>query len=100
MNSVGAVESYILCLYIAGMTPTAKRALDNITVICREHLCDNYSIEVVDLFEQPALAECDQIFAVPTLVRQIPLPLKKLIGDLADAEKVLAGLGIEARKAG
>jgi circadian clock protein KaiB len=95
MNPVESCETFILHLYIAGMTPAARRALSNIMLICEEHLKGKYSIEVIDLFEKPALAEGHQIFAVPTLVRQIPLPLRKIIGDLADSEKVLVGLDIQ-----
>jgi circadian clock protein KaiB len=78
------------------MTPAARRALGNIKVICEEHLHGKYSLEVVDLMEQPALAETHQIFAVPTLVRQVPPPLRKIIGDLADSEQVLMGLELHA----
>jgi circadian clock protein KaiB len=89
-------EDWVLVLYIASMTPAARRALGNIKIICEEHLHGKYSLEVVDLMERPALAEAHQIFAVPTLVRQLPQPLRKLIGDLADLEQVLAGLELHA----
>jgi circadian clock protein KaiB len=88
-------EKWILCLYVAGMTPAAKRALSNIQAICDEHLEGNCSIEVTDLLEKPALAEDRQIFAVPTLVREFPLPLRKIIGDLGNSGKVLEGLDLE-----
>lgn len=87
-------QKWILRLYIAGMTPTAERALANIKAICAEHLEGRYSLEVIDLLERPALAEGDQIFAVPTLVRQLPPPLRKIIGDLSHTEKVLVGLDV------
>jgi circadian clock protein KaiB len=83
-----------LRLYVAGMTPTAKRALANLEKICAEHVSGRYRIEIVDLFEQPWLAEGAQIVAVPTLVRQIPPPLRKLIGDFSDTNKVVAGLDL------
>ena len=84
-----------LRLYVAGMTPTARTALANIEAICAQHLQGQYTIEVVDLLEKPALAESDQIFAVPTLVRKLPPPLRKIIGDLSETEKVLVGLDIK-----
>jgi circadian clock protein KaiB len=83
---------WVLLLYVAGMTPAAKRALANITAICEEHLQGEYSLDVIDLLEQPVLAERHQIFAVPTLVRRSPTPLRKMIGDLSDHKKVLAGM--------
>jgi circadian clock protein KaiB len=89
-------EKWILFLYIAGMTPAAKRALANVRTICEEHLKGDYSLEVIDLIDHPALAEDQQIFAVPTLVRQLPPPLRKIIGDMADSEKVVVGLDIQA----
>jgi len=92
MNQDKSSEKLILYLYIAGKTPAAERALANIKEICEKHLEGRYSLEVIDLLEQPALAEDHQIFAVPTLVRQLPPPLRKIIGDLADSEKVVVGL--------
>ena len=94
MSNSTSEERYELRLYVAGMTPAAKRALANIQSICEEHLEGQYSIEVVDLIERPELAEGDQILAVPTLVRQLPPPLRKIIGDLSDTEKVLVGLDV------
>jgi len=88
-------EHWILRLYIAGMTPASRTALANIRAICAEHLEGRYTLEVVDLLERPTLAEGDQIFAVPTLVRQLPPPLRKIIGDLSDTEKVVVGLDIQ-----
>ena len=87
-------EQWELRLYVAGMTPTAKRAIANIKAICDEHLAGQYSLEVVDLMENPTLAEGDQILAVPTLVRELPPPLRKIIGDLSNTEKVLVGLDL------
>jgi circadian clock protein KaiB len=96
MNEETSTEKWVLSLYIAGMTPAAHRALDNIKAICEEHLQGKYSLEVIDLIEQPGLAEVHQIFAVPTVVRQLPSPLRKIIGDLADSERVLVGLELHA----
>jgi circadian clock protein KaiB len=96
MNEEKSSAKWTLVLYVASMTPAAKRALDNIQAICEKHLKGEYSIEVIDLIEHPALAETDQIFAVPTLVRRLPPPLRKIIGDLADLEQVLAGLELRS----
>ena len=94
MSQDQSPEKWILYLYIAGMTRTAERALANIQKICQEHLDGDYSIEVIDLLQHPSLAEDRQIFAVPTLVRQLPRPLRKLIGDQADSDKVLLALDL------
>jgi circadian clock protein KaiB len=87
-------EIWELRLYIAGQTPKSILALKNITKYCREHLEGKYTIEIVDLLVNPRLAEGDQIFAIPTLVRKFPVPLRKIIGDLSNEEKVLVGLNI------
>jgi circadian clock protein KaiB len=87
-------EIWELRLYIAGQTPKSVLALKNITKYCEEHLAGQYSIEIVDLLKNPQLAEGDQIFAIPTLVRKFPEPLRKIIGDLSNEEKVLVGLNI------
>ena len=83
-----------LRLYIAGQTPKSVLALKNINKYCEEHLEGEYSIEVVDLLKSPQLADGDQIFAIPTLVRKVPEPIRKIIGDLSNEEKVLVGLNI------
>lgn len=88
------VEKWELRLYVAGQTPKSILALKNITRYCREYLEGRYSIEVIDLLKSPQLAEGDQIFAIPTLVRKFPEPLRKIIGDLSNEEKVLVGLNI------
>jgi len=98
LGEVPAVERWNLRLYVAGMTPAARRAFESIKKICEEHLADRYSIEVVDLLKDPQLAEGDQILAVPTLVRQLPPPVRKIIGDLSATEKVLVGLDIKPRQ--
>ena len=91
---MGKEESWELWLYIAGQTPKSILALENITKYSREHIKTKYTIEVIDLLKSPQLAEDDQIFAIPTLVRKIPTPLRKIIGDLSNKEKVLVGLNI------
>jgi len=85
-----------LRLYVAGQSPKSRRALENLKLICEEHLAGKYSIEVVDLMKNPQLAKGDQIFAVPTLVRQLPEPIKKIIGDLSNAERTLVGLDLRS----
>lgn len=92
------VERWILRLYVAGMTPAARCASANIQKICREHLADRYTIEVIDLLEKPQLVEGEQIFAVPTLVRKLPPTVRKLLGDLSATEKVLVGLDLKPKR--
>jgi len=92
-------ELYELRLYIAGKTLKSVTALNNLKKYCEEHLVDQYVIEVIDLLENPQLAEGDQIFAVPTLVKKVPEPVRKIIGDLSNEEKVLVGLNIRPKKA-
>jgi len=89
-------QKWELRLYIAGQTPKSVLALQNITRYCKEHLEGQYSIEVIDLLKTPQLAEGDQIFAIPTLVRKVPEPLRRIIGDLSDEKKVLVGLNIRS----
>lgn len=84
----------ILSLYITGITPKSTRAIKNIKSICEHHLKGRYQLEVIDIYQQPELAQQEQIVAAPTLIKQLPLPLRKLIGDMSDESRVLAGLGI------
>jgi len=83
-----------LRLYVAGQTPRSVTAFGNLKKICENHLKDRYSIEVIDLLEQPHLSKGDQILAIPTLVRKLPQPVRKIIGDLSDTERVLVGLDL------
>ena len=87
-------QTWELRLYVAGRTPKSVTAINNLNKYCEEHLQGKYKIEVIDLLLQPQLAEGDQIFAVPTLVRKVPVPIRKIIGDLSNEEKVLVGLNI------
>lgn len=87
-------KKWELRLYIAGKTLKSVTALTNLQKYCEEHLKGQYVIEVIDLLEKPQLAEGDQIFAIPTLVRKVPEPIRKIIGDLSNEEKVLVGLNI------
>jgi len=85
-----------LRLYVAGQTPKSIRAFDNLRSICEEHLAGKYTIEVIDLTVNPQLAQGDQILALPTLVRKLPPPIKKIIGDLSNTERVLVGLDLRS----
>ena len=87
-------KKYELRLYVAGNTAKSVTALQNLKKYCEEHLKGQYKIEVIDLLVKPQLAEGDQIFAIPTLVRKVPEPIRKIIGDLSNEEKVLVGLNI------
>ena len=89
---------YVLRLYVAGQTPKCLTAFANLKKICDEHLAGQYQIEVIDLLLNPALARGDQILAIPTLVRKLPEPVRKIIGDLSMTERVLIGLDLIARK--
>jgi circadian clock protein KaiB len=92
----GAVgKKHLLRLYVAGQTPKSLAALSNLKQVCEEHLAGNYEIELIDLLKNPQLAAGDQILAVPTLVRRLPEPLKRIIGDLSNSERVLVGLDIK-----
>jgi circadian clock protein KaiB len=90
-------KAYHLRLYVAGQTPKSAVALANLKQICDEHLAGQYAIEIIDLLVNPQLASGDQILAVPTLVRRLPEPIKKIIGDLSNKERVLVGLDLRAR---
>jgi circadian clock protein KaiB len=83
-----------LRLYVAGQTPRSRTAMANLKQICEDHLAGRYSIEVIDLLEQPQLSRGDQILAIPTLVRKLPKPMRKIIGDLSDTQRVLIGLDL------
>lgn len=90
-----ASQNYILKLYVAGQSPKSINAIANIRKICEENLHGRYELEVIDLYLQPELAQVDQIIALPTLIRKLPLPLRRIIGSLSDAEQVLVGLDIQ-----
>ena len=91
-------DTFILRLYVAGQTPKSLTAFANLKKICEEHLAGRYKIEVVDLLEDPKLARGDQILAIPTLVRKLPVPVRKIIGDLSNTERVLIGLDLLPRE--
>jgi len=94
-----ANEIWELRLYVAGQTARAVTAFANLKKICEEHLSGRYRIEVIDLLEKPQLGKGDQIFALPTLVRKLPVPMRKIIGDLSNTERVLVGLDLRPRSA-
>ena len=88
---------YVLRLYISGSTSKSARAVENIKRVCEQHLKNRYSLEVIDIYQQAHLARDEQIVAVPTLIKRLPVPLRKLIGDLSDLDKVLFGLDLKVR---
>lgn len=93
-------ETYLLRLYVAGTTPRSTRAILDARRICEEHLDGAFRLEVIDICQRPTLARDEQIVAVPTLVKHLPPPLKKLVGDLSDLKRVLVGLDLRSRGAG
>lgn len=104
-GSPGAVEDnsksdchYDLILYVAGMTPRSAVAIRRITEFCRKHLAGQYSLKIVDIYQKPGLAQQEQIIAIPTLVKRLPIPLRRFIGDLDDEKKLLLGMGIRGKE--
>jgi circadian clock protein KaiB len=91
-------QQYVLRLYVAGLTPRSQEAIRSVTAICQEHLAGRYDLEVIDLYQQPVLAKGEQIIAAPTLIKKLPLPLRRLIGSMADKDKVLVGLDLRPKK--
>lgn len=96
-TSLTKSDKWILRLYVAGQTPKCITAFANLKKICAEHLDGKCQIEIIDLLENPQLARGDQIIAIPTLVRNLPQPVRKIIGDLSNTEKVLVGLDLRSR---
>jgi circadian clock protein KaiB len=94
----GAGEKWNLRLYTAGQSPKSLAALDNLKRLCEQHLAGRYTIEVIDLLKNPRLAKDDQIVAIPTLVRKLPEPLRRMVGDLSDTERTLVGMQIKPQK--
>ena len=91
-------KTWELRLYVAGQTPRSLAAFANLKKICEEHLAGEYHIEIIDLLKEPQLASGDQILAIPTLVRKLPQPIRKIIGDLSNTERVLVGLNLREQK--
>lgn len=97
--SLNGAEVWELRLYVAGQTPKSISAFNNLKLLCEEHLAGRYKIEVIDLLIHPKLARDDQILAIPTLVRKLPDPIRRIIGDLSDTERTLVGLQLRPRRA-
>ncbi|HEY1372392.1 MAG TPA: circadian clock KaiB family protein [Candidatus Binatia bacterium] len=91
-------DTYVLRLYIAGTTPRSTRAVMNIKEICENALASRYNLEVIDIYQQPSLAKECQIIAAPTLIKELPLPLRKFIGDMSNTEKILVGLDVKPKE--
>lgn len=98
-DAINSVEKFVLRLYIAGQTPRSITALENLRKLCEDHLSGRYELEVIDLLLQPKRARTDQILAIPTLVRSLPTPMARIIGDLSDTDQVLLGLNIQHKAA-
>ncbi len=92
-------EPYVLKLYVAGVTPKSSSAIRSVTEICEKHLKGRYDLQIIDLYQEPTLAKGEQIVAAPTLIKKLPEPLRRLIGDMANEEKVLIGLNLKPRRA-
>ncbi|PKN18988.1 MAG: thiol-disulfide isomerase [Deltaproteobacteria bacterium HGW-Deltaproteobacteria-6] len=92
-------EKHLLRLYVTGMTPKSTRAIANVRTLCEQYLKGAYELKVIDIYQQPKLAAGEQIIATPTLIKQLPLPLRKLIGDMSDTEKFLVGIDLKTKKA-
>ena len=90
--------NYALRLFVTGTTPRSMRAISNIKEICEEHLKSRYELEIIDLYQYPGLAKGEQIIAVPSLIKKLPLPIRRLVGELSDREKVLFGLDIKQKQ--
>jgi len=96
MNETGN-GNYVLRLYVSGMTPKSMRAIENVRKICTEHLEGRYTLEIIDIYQQPIFAKEGQIVAAPTLVKELPVPLRKFIGDMSSVEKLLVGLDLRKK---
>jgi len=90
-------QKYVLRLYVAGMTPRSRESISAVKNLCEEHLKGRYEIEVIDIYQHPELAKDRQVIAAPTLVKELPLPLRKFIGRLTDEERILKGLDIQLK---
>ena len=90
-------ERYVLRLYVTGMTPRSAQAIKNLQAICREYLDGRYDLDVIDIYQQPVLTRGEQIIAAPTLIKWLPLPMRRLVGDMSDRERVLLGLDLGER---
>ncbi len=91
-------KKFVLKLYVSGATRRSSKAIENIRNFCETHLKGRYELEIIDIYQQPELLEKEQVVAAPTLIKQLPLPLRKLIGDMSDTEKIMIGLNIKPKK--
>jgi circadian clock protein KaiB len=91
-------EKYVLRLYVTGMTPKSINAIENVRKICEENLKGRYQLEIIDIYQQPELAKTEQLLAAPTLIKKLPLPLRRLIGDMSNRERILVGLDLVPKK--
>ena len=89
---------YILRLYVTGMTPKSTRAIDNVQRICEKYMEGFYELKIIDIYQQPRLAKEEQIIATPTLIKKLPLPIRRLIGDMSDTERFLVGIDLKSKK--
>ncbi|HCC25231.1 MAG: hypothetical protein A2268_03705 [Candidatus Raymondbacteria bacterium RifOxyA12_full_50_37] len=91
-------QKYVLRLYVAGITPKSSQAIQNITKICEDHLKGRYDLQVIDIYQKPMLLRGEQIIAAPTLIKKLPLPLRRFIGSMSDKKKILVGLDLQLKK--
>ncbi len=96
-SNVQSSAKYVLKLYVAGTTQMSLHAVANVKSLCEENLKGSYELEVIDLYQQPILAKGEQIIATPTLIKKLPLPLRRVIGDMSDAERVLVGIDLKRK---
>ena len=89
---------YVFRLYVTGMTPKSTQAIANVRKLCEQHLAGRYELKVIDIYQQPKLAKEEQIIATPTLIKKLPLPLRRLIGDMSDTERFLVGIGLKPKE--
>ena len=94
----GDRAKHVLRLYVTGMTPKSTQAIANVRKLCEKHLAGRYELEVIDIYQQPKLAKEEQIIATPTLIKKLPLPLRRLIGDMSDTARFLVGIGLQPQK--
>ena len=91
----GLPSKYVLRLFVTGSTPRSQQAISNIRDLCEQHLAGRYRLEIIDIYQRPLLAAGEQVVVLPTLIRELPLPIRRFIGDLSDTEKILAGLDLK-----
>ena len=98
VKAAGKPKRYVLRLYVAGISLKSSAAIRTVTALCEEHLKERYELEIIDIYQQPTLAKGEQIIAAPTLVKNLPKPLRRFIGDMADKERILVGLDLRPKK--